>query len=763
MASRGGQKGAGVFLTRRLNVQRRGEVTLLDAVWQGTPSGARAEMFFKSNAPLERVAAGKGWKIVTFRTIGGAPVIVAEGPGPADGPGRVPLVLDGQARRFEARPDETHLFAGMNVGLALRNGETPGQVARWLEYHVSRHGMEAALIVNRARAGQDEAFMDGIRKAVRNLPGLRRLVVVESDAPLGREELPAEGHPFNAPEAPGKDRMEVPPPDPWRAPLGEIVLYEIARARFLARARAVMNIDVCDLLPPEVAPNVFDRAVASATGCIALEGRHCYPWRVRKGARPDFGDHICRPFDSRKVRRRWCVAPQVAPGGCVWRLIRVVGTAPGPGESLPFNRYMALRHPVEQVSKIVPKTSLVEDAELLEQATGLFGHKPVRMPRQALNAVPAAAGTRTTIVTTMKNEGPFILEWLAYHRMIGVTDFLIYTNDCTDGTDTMLELLQRKGLVQHRENPFRQTPGLKPQHAALQAADKEEIVRASDWLICMDVDEFINIKVGKGRLEDLFGAVGDANMISLTWRLFGNSDIEEYRDEFIVGQFTRCAPELIRKPHQAWGFKTLFRNLGIFKKLGVHRPKGLHPQLVDRIRWVNGSGRPMPERMYRNAWRSTLDTYGYDLVALNHYAVRSAESFLVKRDRGRVNHVERDQGLSYWFRMNNNAEEDRSIQRMIPALREEYARLMADPEIRAAHEHSVARHREKIEELKAREDYSAFYRELTSPRMRKLSRLHSHFGANVFLSGPQVIPDEIVEKDPAEPFVFTVERGRTTH
>ena len=29
--------------------------------------------------------------------------------------------------------------------------------------------------------------------------------------------------------------------------------------------------------------------------------------------------------------------------------------------------------------------------------------------------------------------------------------------------------------------------------------------------------------------------------------------------------------------------------------------------------------------------------YGYDLVQLNHYAVRSAESFLVKRDRGRVN------------------------------------------------------------------------------------------------------------------------------
>ena len=53
----------------------------------------------------------------------------------------------------------------------------------------------------------------------------------------------------------------------------------------------------------------------------------------------------------------------------------------------------------------------------------------------------------TTIVTTMKNEGPFLLEWIAYHRAIGVSDFLVYTNDCTDGTDRMLKLLQKKNIV----------------------------------------------------------------------------------------------------------------------------------------------------------------------------------------------------------------------------------------------------------------------------------------------------------------------------
>ena len=79
------------------------------------------------------------------------------------------------------------------------------------------------------------------------------------------------------------------------------------------------------------------------------------------------------------------------------------------------------------------------------------------------------------VISTMKDEGPYILEWLAYHRAISFTNFLIYTNDCSDGTDTMFDLLQSKGFVQHRQKPFKKTK-LKPQHAALQAADKEPLV-----------------------------------------------------------------------------------------------------------------------------------------------------------------------------------------------------------------------------------------------------------------------------------------------
>ncbi len=747
------------FLRRSLNVAEIGGHVLLEAVALPAGAGRSVRFFFRSDTPMAALGPAPGLAIEDMRSIGKGPMVHARAD-TAQGPLPVPLKGGGGGVVTPTLP-ETDLFAGLNVAFAQRNSESAAIVLDWLSYHAAHHGMQAALILDRAAPGGDDSFAAALCAGLPAIEGVHRVVLLNAATPLGLRDAPPEAHPICAPDAPGKDRMTPPPPDPWTAPLGEMLIYEIARTRFLSAARAVVNIDLSDLLAPDPAGSVFDRAVASAAGCITIALRRTYPWRVRKQTSLHFGDHICVQFDTTRARRRWCVAPARAGEDVIWRIARIVGADPGTADAARAYRCMALRHPGQAVSTIVPKTSLVEDAALVDLAQQVFRHRPVRMPKRKLAA--AGRGTdRTAIVTTMKNEGPFILEWIAYHRAIGVADFLIYTNDCTDGTDTMLQLLQDKGLIQHRDNPFRQM-GLRPQHAALQAAEAEPLVRHADWVICMDVDEYINIHAGEGRLADLYRAVGGANMIALTWRLFGNSDIHEYRDRPVIAQFTRCAPQFARKPHQAWGFKTLFRQLGIFKKLGVHRPKGLRPQLWDRIAWVNGSGQPLPRQMYRNAWRSTTETYGYDLVTLNHYAVRSAESFLVKRDRGRVNHVDRDQGLAYWFRMNNNAQEDRSIGRMLPAMQAELDRLMADPEIAAAHAHAVARHRAKIAELRATDSHARFYADLTSPRMERLSRLHAHFGANVFLAGPDVIPDEIAARDPDETFFFSVDRRETSH
>ncbi len=313
----------------------------------------------------------------------------------------------------------------------------------------------------------------------------------------------------------------------------------------------------------------------------------------------------------------------------------------------------------------------------------------------------------TLIIGCMKNEAPYILEWIAYHRMIGVDSFLIYSNDCSDGTAEILNRLQEMGVIAHRNNDG--WKGKSPQQYALNQARREPLTKAADWLIHIDVDEFINVRCGNGRLEDFLDRVPEASAVAMTWRLFGHGGVRRLADQPVIAQFERCAPQYCPKPHTVWGFKTMFRNSGAYKALSCHRPNKLDPDRRDGVRWVNGSGADMTAEAAEKGWRNSRSSIGYDLLQLNHYALRSAESFLVKRQRGRALHVDRSIGLNYWIRMDWNDHRDVTIQRNLPRLRAEMARLLEDPELRRLHHAGMQWHLEKAEELHKLPEFEELY------------------------------------------------------
>ena len=77
---------------------------------------------------------------------------------------------------------------------------------------------------------------------------------------------------------------------------------------------------------------------------------------------------------------------------------------------------------------------------------------------------------RYTILSMMKDEGHCLLEWVAYHHLIGFDNICVYTNNCQDGTDDMLIRLQEMGYCQHFRNEV--PKGKKPQPHALWLAGK---------------------------------------------------------------------------------------------------------------------------------------------------------------------------------------------------------------------------------------------------------------------------------------------------
>ena len=289
-------------------------------------------------------------------------------------------------------------------------------------------------------------------------------------------------------------------------------------------------------------------------------------------------------------------------------------------------------------------------------------------------------------VSMMKDEAPFLLEWIAHHLAVGFTDILVYTNDCSDGTDTMLMRLEELGLAHHRRNLI--PDGVKPQPSALNHAQNEPLVGASDWVLVLDADEFLSVNHPSGQLEGMLddAVARGANGVVITWRIFGSGGVIDWSRAPVTETYTRAAPPLWNK---GWGVKTLFKFDPEYWKLGIHRPtiktRLLKTGFPDTIRWLNGAGQPMEDYFRFRGWRSIRRTLGYDWAQMNHYAVKSLDAYALRRLRGNVNNKTDKYNADYWSLQNRNEVEDRAILRHAPARARIMAELLGDPVLNRLH------------------------------------------------------------------------------
>ncbi|MEO1490912.1 MAG: FkbM family methyltransferase [Pseudomonadota bacterium] len=343
------------------------------------------------------------------------------------------------------------------------------------------------------------------------------------------------------------------------------------------------------------------------------------------------------------------------------------------------------------------------------EAISTFVPSPMATPvaDSAERSPATTAGPRVLIPTCMKNEGPYILEWIAYHRAIGVTDFVIFSNDCTDGTDLLLDRLDDLGVIQHLPNPALSVNSPHFQPIALTYVPHLRAFREADYVISMDVDEFLNIRVGDGTISALLDAIGDADAISLMESIFACDGQEAFEDDLMIQQFTRCMTYHPGNHRARRGVKTLVRRAsGLTIK--NHRPLETDQVSYDEIRWLDGGGRPVPDAFMADV-ENGMDCRGrYDLAYLNHYPLRSMEGFLLKHDRGDVVSANRRVTHRYWRTRNHPDVEDTSLHTWLPQIRDGVAALMEDAEIARLHQASVDWHRQRIAELRAMPEYLEF-------------------------------------------------------
>lgn len=267
----------------------------------------------------------------------------------------------------------------------------------------------------------------------------------------------------------------------------------------------------------------------------------------------------------------------------------------------------------------------------------------------------------TTVAAIVKNERPYLLEWVAWYRLLGFDRIVIYSNDCTDGTDRLLEAMAAAGLISHRSWPSEAGRTTQvPAYMDIAAACE------TDWLLFADADELLHFTQDRTIGEFLARFPEDVGAIAINWRIFGSSGHLTRGPEPVVARFTRAGP---RGAHNERHCKTISRT-AMLAEPNIHRV------FLKAGRYVDAEGRDIEiERM------GFTPTVEHRLVQLNHYVVKSAEEFEDKKRRGDANlppeapnRFTTREGRFFALH-DTNDEEDLAALVRLPALEAEMARI----------------------------------------------------------------------------------------
>nr|WP_294508001.1 glycosyltransferase family 2 protein [uncultured Rhodopila sp.] len=267
-----------------------------------------------------------------------------------------------------------------------------------------------------------------------------------------------------------------------------------------------------------------------------------------------------------------------------------------------------------------------------------------------------------TVCAIARDEGPYLLEWVAWYKFLAFDRIVIYDNESRDKSTGILAALHRAGEIVHRPWPDR--PGEQPQLPAY----RDAVSRCStEWIAFLDIDEFLVLHA-MPRIADLVqGLPEECSGVAFNQRFFGSAGLRHYDSRMVIERFTRSS----RPDHilSVW-IKSMVRAR---KVNAINSPHSC--ELASGYYAEPGGRRCDIEAV------SWIREISFDVAQYNHYILKSRAEYLDKRAKGRVDlepgHPERfDKYTDEFFDLHDeNVCEDISAARWAELVRVERDRL----------------------------------------------------------------------------------------
>lgn len=263
---------------------------------------------------------------------------------------------------------------------------------------------------------------------------------------------------------------------------------------------------------------------------------------------------------------------------------------------------------------------------------------------------PDSSAPVLAIVAPVREEARYLIEWLAYHRALGINTFLLADNGGNDTTSALLEQLDRHRIVKRfdwrRQTKFQ----LEFYCQAINVARS-----FADGLFFVDVDEFLRPE-GQMSISDVaktWLADPTVGAVALNWAIYGSSGLQQCDGGLVIERFTRRA-------HQAFSGN---KHAKAFVRIDCCAGPAENPHAIalDSGRYVDTHGEDV-------IWDTSGPPLGittrviWDMLRVDHFILKSREEFAAKRARGRLLTTMRDDDWEtyYAFHDRNDVEEPMS-------------------------------------------------------------------------------------------------------
>lgn len=256
-----------------------------------------------------------------------------------------------------------------------------------------------------------------------------------------------------------------------------------------------------------------------------------------------------------------------------------------------------------------------------------------------------------SICAIFKNEGPYLKEWIEYHRLIGVKHFYLFNHGSTDNYYNVLKPYIESGIVE-LENA-RTLPVFNDTQNNCYSRGLIKSRGVSQWVAFIDIDEYI-IPTLDVDLAWLLSHYTDYAGVTINWRCFGTSNIKKLDpNEPMIGQLLQCSA---LSYHANIHVKSIVQPKMVKQFYGPHHPTYLPGYFAVDVGMEKQEG-----------------PFNYlvklDPIRINHYWTRDEDYFNNFKKPRRISWGDSEEQIQ-GFLDELNAEADYTMLRYIPRLKE---------------------------------------------------------------------------------------------